>query len=247
MAVRERKRILVLGGTSEARRAAAVLDAAGFAVVTSLAGVTKTPLLPVGDVRSGGFGGVAGLAKYINEAKIVAVVDATHPFAENITRHGFEAATLCKVPHVWLERRPWKPLDGEKWHVVANVEEAARAVPPGGRVFLTIGRRGLDAFMARDDLSVLVRSIEAPDFEPPENWKFITERPPFALEAEKQLMENFAINTLVSKNSGGKAVAAKLAAARSLGIKVIMIERPHIPGIRKVRTTDQMLKYLPRA
>ena len=240
------KRILILGGTGEARRAASALLAEGFDVVTSLAGVTTEPLKPEGDVRTGGFGGVAGLVRYINQAGICALVDASHPFAGVITRHGVEAARLCDIPYVRFERREWKPLQGERWYMADDVDQAARAVDRGARLFLTIGRKNLSAFMARKDITVVARTIEAPGFAPPRNWTFITARPPYSREGEEQLMRKFRIDTMVSKNSGGKAVSAKLAAARRLGVKVIMIERPKIAGIRKVRTISQMMKFLPR-
>ncbi len=247
MGSRDNKHILILGGTGEARRLAPLLLEAGYKVTTSLAGVTREPLLPRGELRIGGFGGVDGLVEYVRGEKIVAIVDATHPFAEQITRHGFEAANQEKITYVRLERRPWKPLAREHWRLVADVDSAVKALKTDTRAFVTIGRKELPKFAARDDLTILARSIEPPEMELPENWKFIQGRPPFTVYDEAELMRAHEINVLVTKNSGGKAVSAKLQAARELGIAIMMIERPVIDGIRKVRSVDQVLRFLPGA
>lgn len=247
MGSRDNKRILILGGTAEARRLAVVLLEAGYSVVTSLAGVTSEPMMPKGDVRTGGFGGVDGLVEYIKAENIVAIADATHPFAEQITRHGFEAAKQAKISYVRMERRAWKPLAGERWRQVADVEGAVKALRKDARAFVTIGRKDLAKFAERDDLSVMARSIEPPEMELPENWRFIQGRPPFSVYDELELMRQNKIDTLVTKNAGGKAVSAKLQAARELGIEIIMIDRPKIEGIRKVRSIDQVLRFLPGA
>jgi len=247
LGARDNKRILILGGTGEARRLAVMLLEAGYSVVTSLAGVTSDPMLPKGEIRTGDFGGVEGLVEFITAEKIVGIVDATHPFAEQITRQGFEAAKQTKISYVRMERRPWKPLAKERWRLVADVDAAVKALRKDARVFVTIGRKALPKFAERDDLSVMARSIEAPEMEEPENWRFILGRPPFSIEDEVELMRQNKIDTLVTNNAGGKAVAAKLQAARELGIEVIMIERPIIDGIRKVRSVDQVLRFLPGA
>ncbi len=247
MAARDSKRILILGGTGEARRLAPMLMDAGYSVVTSLAGVTSDPNLPQGEVRTGGFGGVEGLVEYIKAENIVAIVDATHPFAEQITRHGFEAAKQTNISYVRMERRPWKPLARERWRLVPDVDAAVKALRKDARVFVTIGRKDLAKFAEREDLSVMARSIELPEMELPENWRFILGRPPFSVYDEVELMRQNKINVLVTKNAGGKAVSAKLQAARELGIEIIMIERPDIPEIRKVRSVDQVMRFLPGA
>jgi len=247
LGARDKKRILVLGGTGEARRLIPLLLEAGYVAITSLAGVTREPMVPQGELRVGGFGGIEGLVEYVREENIVAIVDATHPFAEQITRHGFEAAKEAKISYVRLERRPWKPIGREHWQVVADVDAAVKALKSDARVFVTIGRKDLPKFAARDDLSVLARSIEPPEMELPENWKFIQGRPPFTAYDEAELMRTHKITVLVTKNAGGKAVSAKLQAARELGIAIMMIERPKIEGIRKVRSVDQVLRFLPGA
>lgn len=247
MGTRDNKRILLLGGTGEARRLAVLLLDAGYSVVTSLAGVTSEPLMPRGDVRIGGFGGVKGIVDYVQKENIVAIVDATHPFAEQITRNGFEAAKQTGIDYVRMERRPWKPLGREHWRVVPDVDAAVKALKPNARAFVTTGRKDLAKFATRDDVSILARSIEPPEMALPENWKFIQGRPPFTAYDEAELMRTHQINTLVTKNAGGKAVSGKLQAARELGISIIMIDRPVIEGIRKVRMVEQVLRFLPGA
>lgn len=247
MGSRDNKHILILGGTGEARRLAPILLETGYKVTTSLAGVTSEPMLPRGDVRTGGFGGVEGLVEYVRGENVAAIVDATHPFAAQITRHGFEAAKQADITYVRLERRPWKPLGREQWRLVADVDAAVKALKQDARVFVTIGRKDLAKFAARDDLSILARSIEPPEMDLPENWKFIQGRPPFTVVDEAELMRTHEINVLVTKNAGGKAVSAKLQAARELGVSIMMIERPVIEDIRKVRTVDQVLRFLPGA
>ncbi len=244
--MRGKKRIMIIGGTGEARRLAAMLVQYGYSVVTSLAGVTTDPALPTGEVRFGGFGSIDGMVEFIQGEGIMAIADASHPFAVNITKQSFEAAKRCNLPYVRLDRRPWKPLAGEQWQMLENVEVAVKALPQNARVLLTIGRKDLPKFAVRDDLSVLARSIEPPDMELPPNWKFIEGRPPFSIESEMELMDGHKIDCLLSKNSGGKAVAAKLQAARELGVRIFMIERPVIEGIRKVRKVDQVLQFLPK-
>ncbi len=247
MGSRDNKHILILGGTGEARRLAPMLLDAGYKVTTSLAGVTSEPMLPRGDVRTGGFGGVEGLVEYVQGENVAAIVDATHPFAAQITRHGFEAAKQAGITYVRLERRPWKPLGREQWRLMPDVDAAVKGLKQDARVFVTIGRKDLPKFATRQDLSILARSIEPPEMELPENWKFIQGRPPFTVYDEAELMRAHKINVLVTKNAGGKAVSAKLQAARELGVSIMMIERPVIEDIRKVRTVDQVMRFLPGA
>ena len=226
------KRILILGGTGEARELAAQLLEAGFDPVTSLAGVTASPRWPVGEIRTGGFGGVGGLCTYIESEGIASIVDATHPFAAQISRHGFEAATRCGIPYLRLERPAWRPEAGDHWTEVHNVAEAAAALPKGARPLVTIGRKDIAAFFARGDLSGVARMIEEPTCAVPEGWIVLRERPPFTLEREFNLLMAHGVTHLVSKNAGGEDTRAKLIAAREKNIPVIMIERPVKPVAR---------------
>jgi precorrin-6A/cobalt-precorrin-6A reductase len=222
------ERILVLGGTTEARALAAVLVARGFAVVSSLAGVTSRPLLPEGEVRIGGFGGAKGLARYVREEGVALVCDATHPFAAKISRNAAEGARLAGVSCLRLERPAWTPQPDDQWTEVADLTAAADVIAPGARVFLTTGRKGLDPFRARRDITVVARVIERPE-SPPPPWTVIAARPPFTLEGERALMQRERIDVVVTKNAGGRR--EKLDAAAALGIPVVMVRRPVKPPV----------------
>lgn len=226
-----RNRILILGGTGDAREIAAALVAAGHNVITSLAGVTAQPILPAGEVRSGGFGGVSGLQSYLESEGIALVIDATHPFAAQMSRQVFEACQRCGVLLLRFERKPWQPTPEDTWTVVDSAAEAAAALPPGARVLLTTGRKDLEPFFARPDLSGIARMIEAPPLQPPSSWCVLRERPPFTVASEAVLMMENAITHLVTKNAGGSATEAKLEAARECGIPVLMIARPVKPEV----------------
>jgi precorrin-6A/cobalt-precorrin-6A reductase len=221
--------ILILGGTRDARDLAGLLVARGHAVVTSLAGVTSDPVLPVGEVRHGGFGGADGLAAYLMRTRIALVADATHPFAARISAHAHAACAALGLPLLRLERPAWQPDPKDRWTEVADPAAAAQALPESARVLLTIGRRQLEPFFGRQGLSGVIRCIEPPDAVLPPGWRLLRERPPYSLAAETELIRSDAISHLVSKNSGGEVVAAKLLAARALGIPVIMIAPPHKP------------------
>lgn len=230
-------RILILGGTRDAREAAAALMARGHAVVTSLAGVTEQPLLPVGELRVGGFGGVDGMSKYLVADAISVVVDATHPFAARISQHAHDACLRTGVPLLRLERPAWQPTPEDDWTIVSSSEEAAMALPSGARVLLTTGRKDLAHFFNRADISGIARMIEAPPLDPPRNWRVLRDRPPFSVAGEATLMAGNGITHLVSKNAGGSATEAKLKAARNVGIRVILIARPakpQVPGVASI-------------
>jgi precorrin-6A/cobalt-precorrin-6A reductase len=223
------KRILTLGGTSDANVLAKELLKAGFDVVTSFAGVTEKPALPEGEIRVGGFGGEDGLYDYLKAEGFAALADATHPFAAQISRHGFNAAERAGIPYLRLERAAWTPLPADNWISVPTTETAIAALPDDARVLLTIGRKEIAAFLARDDLSGVARMIEKPPFELPPNWVLVLARPPFTVEAERELLTFHKTTYLVTKNAGGKLTVAKLMAARAQRIPVVMIERPQKP------------------
>jgi precorrin-6A/cobalt-precorrin-6A reductase len=225
------KRILVLGGTSDANVLVKELLKADFDVVTSFAGVTENPVLPEGEIRVGGFGGEDGLCDYLKAEGFTALADATHPFAAQISRHGFNAATRAGIPYLRLERAAWAPLPADNWISVQNTEAAVAVLPDWARVLLTIGRKEIDAFLARADLSGVARMIEKPPFELPQNWALVLARPPFSVEAERELLAFHKITYLVTKNAGGKLTVAKLMAARAQRIPVVMIERPQKPAV----------------
>jgi precorrin-6A/cobalt-precorrin-6A reductase len=223
-------RILILGGTGEARELAAELVAAGVDVLSSLAGRVREPRLPDGPVRVGGFGGAAGLAEFLTAERITAVVDATHPFAETITANANQAAKQAGLPLLILRRPEWAAEPS--WQLVADIGAAAAAVRawPGESVFLTTGRRDLDAFAADDRHRFLVRAVDPPTAATPPRMTLILDRGPYTVPGEAALMREHGVGLLVTKNSGGPMTAAKLTAARNLNISVLMVQRPTLPA-----------------
>jgi len=243
------KRLLILGGTAEAR---ALADRAVAAwgdrvdVVTSLAGRTSDARLPTGEVRHGGFGGAAGLADYLRAESVDAVIDATHPFAAEITAHAAEACRACGVPHVILARPTWTLPPGLAVHRVSDMAGAATAIADIGarNVLVTVGHRGLDALAGLDDVHFIVRQIEAHEGPLPlADAECLIQRPPYRVEDERALMRERGVDALLTKESGGGATAAKLEAASELGIPVVMIERPPLPEADRVSSVDEALGW----
>jgi precorrin-6A/cobalt-precorrin-6A reductase len=221
-------RVLILGGTTEARQlAAACAGQRGVETVSSLSGAVRAPRVPLGELRTGGFGGVDGLAGYLRAERIDAVVDATHPFATAITASAVEATAATGLPLVVLRRPGWSAHPGDAWHRVPSLEVAAALLPGlGKRIFLTTGRRSVDAFAGVPGCWFLARSVEPP--EPvPGNVTVLLDRGPFTVDGERELLATHRIDVLVTKDSGG--AAAKLTAARELGIVVVMVDRPPAP------------------
>ena len=238
------KRILILGGTGEARALAGRLIDAGQDVVTSLAGVTQAPHLPKGEVRRGGFGGPQGLAAYLHDGGFEILIDATHPFAAQISLHAAEAAKACGLPIYRLERPAWVAEEGDHWIGVPNIAAAVAALPADARVFLTIGRKEVAPFLARADLTGVMRMIEAPEKAPPPRWHLILARPPFTIAGERELMAANRITHVVSKNVGGEETRAKLIAARETKIPVVMIARPRKPAAIVMAGVDDAFQLL---
>jgi precorrin-6A/cobalt-precorrin-6A reductase len=222
-------RILILAGTSDARLLANALAARGYDVTSSFAGVTAAPLLPMGQIHRGGFGGAEGFANFLSGGTFTRVVDATHSFAAQMSAHAHAACAALALPLSRLERPAWQPQPGDHWISVSNLAEAATYLAPGARVLLTTGHKGLDGFFVRADLTGLVRVIEEPSIAIPAGWILLRDRPPHSLENELDLFRREAVTALVSKNAGGDTTSAKLAAARQLGLPVIMVERPPKP------------------
>ncbi len=235
--------ILILGGTGPARALADTLVEAGYDVVTSLAGRTSSPRLPKGRIRTGGFGGVDGLAAAIANLDASVVVDATHPYAAQISANAVAACKVKNVPLIRLERALWPRPEGANWISAASAAEAASIVPLGARAFLAIGRQEAHAFFSRSDCMIVARMIEEPEGIP-KNWTVIRETGPFALEDELALFEAHAITHLVCKNSGGEATRAKIDAAAQLGIPIIMIERPALPDAKSAETVQETLDFI---
>lgn len=236
--------ILILGGTTEARDLADLLCDAGYAPVTSLAGITRAPAAIRGETRKGGFGGPDGLASYLEEGRFRALIDATHPFAGVISRHAAEAARRCGLPLIRLERPAWTPEPGARWTEVPDNDAALRAVPTGARVLLTIGRKEVMPFLARPDISGVARMIEPLGNAHGPGWQVLLARPPFGLDAELQLLGDHGVTHLVTKNSGGEETRAKLTAARIKGVEVVMIRRPPKPPAYTVADPGSLLILL---
>lgn len=245
--VRKGLHVLVLGGTTEARELADALAARrDVRVTTSLAGRVSRPRAQAGDVRIGGFGGAEGLAAWLREHEVDAVVDATHPFATAITANAARAAAATGVPAVVLRRPGWRPGPGDRWHPVDSLTEAAALLPSlGHRVFLTTGRLGLSAFAGLTALRFLVRSVEAPEPPLPPHTDVTLARGPFTADGERALLREHRIDVLVTKDSGGEATAAKLVAARDLGLPVVVVRRPPLPpGVSAVPDVPEALSWL---
>lgn len=243
--------VLVLGGTTEARRLAESLAGdRSVRVTTSLAGRVSAPRLPPGDVRVGGFGGPDGLAAWVREHDVDALIDATHPFAATMSRNAAEAAARAHVPLLALRRPGWVAQDGDRWHAAGSLAEAAELLPAlGQRVFLTTGRMGLAAFAGAglDDLWFLVRSVDAPEPPCPARTEVLLDRGPFTLEGERALIRRHRLDVLVTKDSGGDATAPKLTAAREAGIPVVVVRRPPVPeGVPVARTPAEAVEWVRR-
>jgi precorrin-6A/cobalt-precorrin-6A reductase len=239
-------RILILAGTSEARAlAAACADRGDLEVISSLAGRTRAPQAPPGEVRVGGFGGAAGLERFLKARAIDRVVDASHPFASQIGRHAHAACAAAGVPRLRLLRPPWRRQRGDRWHEVADLAEAAARLPGlGARALLTVGQKDLAAFVRLQGVSLLIRTIEPPTGPLPAPAEWLQGRGPFTLESELELLRAHRIEVLVVKASGGEATYAKLAAARRLGLPVLMVRRPPPPPGPVVATVAEALAWL---
>jgi precorrin-6A/cobalt-precorrin-6A reductase len=186
--------------------------------------------MPPGQVRVGGFGGATGLAAWIAAHGIRAVIDATHPFAATISWNAADATVLCHVPLLSLRRAAWVPGEGDKWHLATSLDVAATMLPPlGRRHFLTIGRQGVSSFAHLGEAWFLIRSIEPPEGPVPPRAELLNDRGPYSLDAEIDLLRSHRIDSVITKNSGGEATAAKLAAARVLELPVVMVQRPASP------------------
>ncbi|MEU7835013.1 cobalt-precorrin-6A reductase [Nonomuraea sp. NPDC049129] len=237
------RRVLILGGTAEARALAAELaDVPSVHVVSSLAGRVTNPRLPVGDVRAGGFGGPDGLATWLAAERIDAMVDATHPFAARMTASAAEVSARTGVPLLVLRRPGWPQGPADTWQRVDSLQAAAtRLAESAGpvRVFLTTGRRSLPVFTGLAGVWLLARSVDPPEPPVPPHVHVLLDRGPYTVEGELALIREHRLDVLVTKDSGGRLTAAKLVAARELGLPVIMVDRPPLPtGVRLVETVN---------
>ena len=218
-------RILILGGTADARELAERLTALGHDVTTSLAGRTRRPALPAGQLRVGKFGGIPGLVGYLRAAGIDRIVDATHPYAGLISVNAVAASQASGVPLVRYMRPQWVEPEGAGWIHVSSVRAAAEALPVGANVFVTTGHEGLEHFVARNDCKMVARLIEPPSIDLGHVW-WLEDAPPYSIEDERKVFEKYEFTHLVTKNSGGAATWPKMVVARERGVQVIVVARP---------------------
>jgi precorrin-6A/cobalt-precorrin-6A reductase len=237
--------ILILGGTAEARALARALVHEGRAVVSSLAGRVSDPALPAGEVRVGGFGGSAGLERFLAERSITAVVDATHPFAAQMSQHARLATELSGPPLLRLARPGWSDHPrARSWIWVADTTQAVVQATTAARPFLTTGRQSLSDFLPWSQREVLVRVVEPPSFPLPAAWRLIRCRGPYVVADERRLMLDHATDALVTKDSGGDYTSAKLDAAGELGLPVVVIARPPVEaGTASVASVTAALEW----
>jgi len=230
--------VLLLGGTGEARSLAAALVEDGVDVLSSLAGRVSRPALPAGRVRVGGFGGVDGLATFLVEHRVAAVVDATHPFAATISANAALACATTGTPLLRLARPGWSAHpDAARWTWVDDVTDVLAVA--GDRPVLTTGRQALAAFLPWADRAVLARVVDPPDLALPPGWRVLRSRGPYDLASERALLEDHRADLLVTKDSGGRLTEAKLDAAAELGVPVVVVRRPPAPvGVETVAEVD---------
>ena len=238
-------KILLLGGTADATRLAHLLAEAGYDATFSYAGRTQTPTPQPLPTRIGGFGGVEGLADYLDREKITHLIDATHPFAAGMSRNAVAAVARTGTRLIALERAPWQALPGDRWQEVADIAGAVAALPATpARIFLAIGRQNIGAFAARPEHFYLLRFIEAPESIPLPDHVALAMRGPFTETGDRALLERHAISHVVAKNAGGEATRAKIDAARALSLPVILINRPAVPDRLCFETADAVMAHL---
>ncbi len=239
-------RVLLLGGTTEASDIARDLAVAGVTGIFSYAGRTAAPIAQPMPTRVGGFGGVDGLTEYLRREGITHVIDATHPFASQISRNAVDACAQTGTPLIAYTREPWQASPGDNWRNVPTIEAAVAALPDGSaRIFLGIGRQHLRAFAARSQHFYLLRMVDAPaTLLPLPNAEIVLARGPFTTEGDLALLRSHRIAHVVARNAGGEGAKAKLEAARALGLPVIMIDRPCLPERRTAQSVEEIVHWL---
>lgn len=243
--VRTLLRVLVLGGTLDASRLAQALAQAGVDGIFSYAGRTSAPIAQPLPTRVGGFGGVAGLKAFLQAERITHVVDATHPFAAQMSSNAVQACASAGVPLLALERPAWQAQSGDVWQHVPDITAAVQAQPAEpARVFLAIGRQHLAPFLACAQHWYLLRLVDPVLDLPFDRGHVVLDRGPFTVEGDRALLQAYGITHVVSKNSGGAGAQAKLTAARERGLPVIMIDRPFIPARPTVSTVEGVCAWL---
>jgi len=238
--------ILILGGTTEASALAQAVAARGLRATLSYAGRVASPKPQPVPVRIGGFGGVSGLTEYLRDEAITHLVDATHPFAAQMSRNAVLAAKAANVPLIALTRPVWTPKPGDTWHTVPDVAAAVAALTGAGRnVMLALGRMHVEAFAAQPQHRYLLRYVDPPETPPPlPDHHLVVDRGPFTDAGDEALLHTHAIDLVVCKNAGGSGAQAKLVAARALGLPVLMIDRPALPDRHQVADIAEVLHWI---
>ena len=238
--------ILILGGTTEASALARLLADAGMRATLSYAGRTQHPRAQPVPVRIGGFGGVDGLIRFIRDAGVTHLVDATHPFAAQMSANAVAAAKQADIAHIALTRPAWAAQRGDRWTHVADMDQAIAAIDgPARRVFLALGRMHATAFAVHPQHHYLLRFVDAPDVPPPlPRHSLVVDCGPFSVAGDRALMEEHRIDLIICKNAGGVGAQAKLIAARELGLPVLMINRPALPERREVHKPEAVLDWI---
>ncbi len=239
-------RILLLGGTTEANLMARAIADAGLAAVYSYAGRTEAPMAQPIHMRVGGFGGVEGLQAYLVTEGISHVIDATHPFAAGMSTNAVAACTATRTRLIALERAPWLPGAGDRWINAPDMEAAVAALAgPPQRVFLAIGRQQLEPFAAQPQHDYLLRLVDPPTGPLPlPEAQVVVARGPFDVAGDTALMQSHGTEIVVAKNAGGKGAVAKIAAARALGLPVVMIDRPALPQRSVAHSVRDVMAWL---
>ncbi|MPS93940.1 cobalt-precorrin-6A reductase [Comamonas sp.] len=243
--------VLLLGGTFDAYMLSAMLHEAGVAAIYSYAGATRTRRTPPLPVRVGGFGGVRGLVDYLIAHQITHVIDATHPFAAQMSANAIAACSRLGLPLLSMERPPWQAQPGDRWQHVPDMAAAAKTLNPlSRRVFLAIGRKQLAAFAGLADRHRFVLRVIDQEGDalplPPSSYELIVARGPFRLADELALLGQYRIDCIVSKNAGGADTYAKIEAARQLGIPVVMVDRPVLEPRTQCQSPQQAMEWLQR-
>lgn len=237
--------ILILGGTTEANALAQAMADRGIKAIYSYAGRVDNPRPQPLPVRVGGFGGVDGLARYLSDHAISHVIDATHPFAAQMSRNAVAACGAAGIKLAALTRSEWVPRDGDQWQHVADIDAAVATLDgPAQRVFLAVGRMHLEDFAAQPQHHYLLRLVDEPGALPLPNCDVVVSRGPFTEDGDRALIERHGSELIVSKNAGGTGARAKLDAARALGLPVLMIDRPVLPQRREFSSVAQVLDWL---
>lgn len=244
-----RPNLLILGGTTEGRSLCRAVAEAGLAGTVSMAGRVERPAPQGVPMRVGGFGGAEGLAQYLRANGITHVIDATHPFAAQMSRNAIAACAQTGTPLVALTRAPWQPQPGDRWTRVRDVAAAVRALEgPPKRVLLAVGRMHLADFAANPQHHYLLRLVDPPAAPPGfPDATVIVDRGPFTEAGDRALLAQHRIDLVVSKNAGGTGAQAKLLAARALGLPVLMIDRPEIPRRAEAHSVPEVMRWLGHA